>query len=615
MTEREVLEVRVAKEFREVQAARPSALKDNKIPSLKERISLLKGDEGMTLNLVKDRFGYPLPAPPGKSPRQDDKTSPIVKGGVQNKREIFMRQISSPDTHKPFLKVTEGPEEPPPPPPRANIPKPGLFPSNTLGRQGSGPAAPPLVKSSSQDDIMSAAPVHKPTGGVRAMASKFNSKISSSIEALEAAHRSPISPSKMSLTSSSDSLSSTASNITVKSVSPVDEAPPSLPPRPSPTKAQPKSFAPPLASPETSDIPSNLVSNSPFKTGHLSPVKNKPVQGLSSPPTQSTGLSSSSKNISGLSDPPTRNPGLSSPPIPSSILGKSPAKSVQVPPGNPSRPLPNGFPSPPSPKTIPPSSPKPVLPSRTSKPPSPTKPTPSPSRTLPHIPPINTSSMGRTRPAAPTPPASPRPRVSHPPPPPAASRASSSPQVHRRSAGDHHSVPQVPTKALTPSERLSGGRKLPVPPPSSSSSSSSPKSTLQPNGHHNGFNTAASPKLGTRFGSGSPSLNGGGSPKPILKNGRVNGHMTNGHHQLVPHLLNGINGLNGDVYMNNDFDPSDLSLEGTSVDDDADLQRSLVFKKAEEVVVRVVDQLKESRDTCGAREGCASRLNSGVGEI
>ena len=91
--------------------------------------------------------------------------------------------------------------------------------------------------------------------------------------------------------------------------------------------------------------------------------------------------------------------------------------------------------------------------------------------------------------------------------------------------------------------------------------------------------------------------------------------MTNGHHQLVPHLLNGINGLNGDVYMNNDFDPSDLSLEGTSVDDDADLQRSLVFKKAEEVVVRVVDQLKESRDTCGAREGCASRLNSGVGEI
>ncbi len=62
--------------------------------------------------------------------------------------------------------------------------------------------------------------------------------------------------SKMSLTSSNDSLSSNASVNTVKSVSPTknddDEAPPSLPPRQSPTKSPSR---PPLASPESADSP------------------------------------------------------------------------------------------------------------------------------------------------------------------------------------------------------------------------------------------------------------------------------------------------------------------------------------------------------------------------
>ena len=633
----------------------------------------------MTLNLVKDKFGYPLSgsvaaAAVNKSPRQDAgvdlKASPILKGGVQNKREIFMRQISSPEgPAKPFLMVSggsggetaaatessaESAEEPPPPPPRAHIPKPGLFPSNSLGRMAAGPSGsggggPPLVKSSSQDDIMSTAPVHRPTaaagaqpsagsGGVRAMASKLNNKISSSIEALEAAHRSPISPSKMSLTSSSDSLSSTASNITVKSVSPAEESspPPSLPPRPSPTKG--KAGAPPLASPEASEIPNNLVSNSPFKTGHLSPVKTANLPSKAGPASSPTKLQAvAAQGGQHKQSSPKTNPATT---LQSSSAAKaggvSPAKtSLQTSP-----PLVNGSAnSPPSPKTAgvlaaAPPSPKPALPLRTSKPPSPSKPVhATASRTLPHVPTgggktgSNTSTLVRPRPAAPTPPASPRPpRVSHPPPPPPPStaRTSSSPQLQRRSTSSDMS--SVGSSRLSGSvdnakvtvERLSGGRKLPVPPPTNNGGSS-PKNTLPPpppsalhNGHHH---SAASPKLGgrSRNDANAASVSGGSSPKPILKNGRQqpllgNGHLiTNGHHSPNHHHHHHLyNGLNGDVYTNNDFDPSDLSLEGTSVDDDgvsatSDLQRSLVFKKAEEVVVRVVDQLKESLETCRGR--------------
>lgn len=89
--------------------------------------------------------------------------------------------------------------------------------------------------------------------------------------------------SKMSLTSSSDSLSSNASVNTVKSVSPKDEeAPPSLPPRQSPTKngVQQK---PPLASPEDS---SPTVNGKPAVPSRASKPQMSPLRAL--PPVPST---------------------------------------------------------------------------------------------------------------------------------------------------------------------------------------------------------------------------------------------------------------------------------------------------------------------------------------
>lgn len=84
------------------------------------------------------------------------------------------------------------------------------------------------------------------------------------------------------------------------------------------------------------------------------------------------------------------------------------------------------------------------------------------------------------------------------------------------------------------------------------------------------------------------------SPKSILKNnGHVNGHrIPNGHHP--------------DLYTNTEFGRDD-SLEGTSVDDpesDNDALKAagrlIVFKKAEEVVATVVQNIRESRTLCTA---------------
>ena len=84
------------------------------------------------------------------------------------------------------------------------------------------------------------------------------------------------------------------------------------------------------------------------------------------------------------------------------------------------------------------------------------------------------------------------------------------------------------------------------------------------------------------------------SPKSILKNnGHVNGHrIPNGHHP--------------DVYTNTEFGRDD-SLEGTSVDDpesDNDALKTagrlIVFKKAEEVVATVVQNIRESRALCSS---------------
>merc|ERR1719347_1119645 len=240
---------------------------------------------------------------------------------------MFQRQVSSPDM-KPISDMGQKSESPPPPPPRSAMAK-QPFSSQTLGRKPSVPQYPfgsSLVRSNSQDDLGSKAVTIQKIH-VKAVASKINGKLSSSSEDL-GLKRSPISPSKLSVTSSSDSLSSTASVNTVKSASPAEEEPPPcLPPRLSPTKINVKPPIPPLASPEKSDIPLKIVSNSPFKTGQISPSTTK------SPPTSTVngGLHHSPSPTS-----PTNIPGSPKPVLPSRM--KKPASSPTSPtniPGSP----------------------------------------------------------------------------------------------------------------------------------------------------------------------------------------------------------------------------------------------------------------------------------------
>jgi len=178
-TEREIQEVRVAKDQLEVRAQRPVATTAGsppKLTTLQERITQLRLNdsaaklpvkESMGLNLQKDRYGYPVSGNGGggdgsnlKSPPLRGESSsavgPLVRrssmatagGGAQSadtpptaprgaalnqqRREVFMRQVSSPDmSSKPFVLVAAEGESPPPPPPRANIPT-GF---GTLGRR------------------------------------------------------------------------------------------------------------------------------------------------------------------------------------------------------------------------------------------------------------------------------------------------------------------------------------------------------------------------------------------------------------------------------------------------------------------------------------------------
>jgi hypothetical protein len=179
-TEREIQEVRVAKDQLEVRAQRPVATTAGsppKLTTLQERITQLRLNdsaaklpvkESMGLNLQKDRYGYPISGSGGgggdgsnlKSPPLRGELStaagPLVRrssmatagGGAaadtpptaprgaalnQQRREVFMRQVSSPDmsSSKPFVLVAVEGESPPPPPPRANIPT-GF---GTLGRR------------------------------------------------------------------------------------------------------------------------------------------------------------------------------------------------------------------------------------------------------------------------------------------------------------------------------------------------------------------------------------------------------------------------------------------------------------------------------------------------
>ena len=533
--DREVLELRLPKDQLFI---RGNEKISPKIASLQERISQFNVQEAqgrgkeLGLSLVKDKYGYPL-QPPSVSPDREPDPSTVLRGGVQSKKELFMRGVSSPDQPSDL--------PPPPPPPRSSVPR-QMSGSATLGRPGSRPAPQSyqfgnnLVRSNSQEELITSGrhasrqPLHHP---VRAVTAKVNGKLSSSSEDLDL-KRSPISPSKLSMTSSSDSISSTASVNTVKSASPHEENPPSLPPRLSPTKVNIKPPIPPLASPENTDFSLKIVSNSPFRNGHLGGQANG--KGPHSP---------------------------------------SPSSPVQVP-----------------------GSPKPVLPSRLSKPSSPTKPTASlsptkssPGRSLPQIPgsaarQLQPGAGGKlVKPAAPTPPGSPKPGL--------ASRSSSSPQPQRK-------VPQEPTKNLTATERLTGGRKLPIPPPSSGSGSGVNGARVNgapgtggglTNGSHSPGNVrySSSPVRTAKEPGAVPA-----SPKSILKNnGHVNGHrIPNGHHP--------------DLYTNTEFGRDD-SLEGTSVDDpesDNDALKAagrlIVFKKAEEVVATVVQNIRESRSLCTA---------------
>jgi hypothetical protein len=183
-TERDIQEVRVAKDQLEVRAQRPVATTAGsppKLTTLQERITQLRLNdstaklpvkESMGLNLQKDRYGYPISGSGGgdgsnlKSPPLRGESSsavgPLVRrssmataggGGAaetpptaprgaalnQQRREVFMRQVSSPDmsSSKPFVLVAAEGESPPPPPPRANIPT-GF---GTLGRRPPPPSS------------------------------------------------------------------------------------------------------------------------------------------------------------------------------------------------------------------------------------------------------------------------------------------------------------------------------------------------------------------------------------------------------------------------------------------------------------------------------------------
>ena len=335
---------KIDRELLELKLPKDQFLKTNnekispKIASLQERISQFQDVQGkgkdLALSLHKDKFGYPVKTPlktPVQNSRKDQPAPPetepsnVLRGGVQSKKEIFLKQQQQ------LVGGTSGDHSaPPPPPPRSAVPKAAIanYNSQTLGRK---PAVPSyqfgsnLVRSNSQDDLAAsgrAGTAQKIQIKATAPAGRreVNGKLSSSTEDLGTG-RSPISPSKLSVTSSSDSISSTASVNTVKSASPSSDNPP-LPPRLSPTKVNikpPMPPVPPPASPEKAEPQTKLVSNSPFRTGltkpgspSVSPPSPKPAL-----PSRLTKPGSPSKSSPG--------PGRSLPQIPQSSSSSRPA--------------------------------------------------------------------------------------------------------------------------------------------------------------------------------------------------------------------------------------------------------------------------------------------------
>ena len=296
-----------------------------KIASLQERISQFqdgqtKGKE-LGLSLHKDKFGYPL--------QKESEPSNVLRGGVQSKKEMFLKQQGSSEV-----------SQPPPPPPRAPGPKQANYNSQTLGRK---PAVPSyqfgsnLARSNSQDDLTTGQSKSGTSHKISikpAVGPKVNGKLSSSSEDL-GLKRSPISPSKLSVTSSSDSISSTASVNTVKSASPTEDNPP-LPPRLSPTKVNIKPPIPPLASPDKPDLQHKLVSNSPFRTGLQTESSSKPSPGTVPASPKPVLPSRLSKPVS----PAKSSPGRSLPQIPTSSGSRAGSSKISkpaapTPPGSP----------------------------------------------------------------------------------------------------------------------------------------------------------------------------------------------------------------------------------------------------------------------------------------
>lgn len=153
-------------------------------------------------------------------------------------------------------------DTPPPPPPRTPItrtatltnPKKSIPSSSTKIQRSISMSTGNLVKSASQDDMMN----HSSFNTILKSPTK-NSKSSASSEDISQAKASPVSPSKQSVASSNDSLTSSSSMVTVRSASlkslDRDEDPPELPPR-NGTKATTK---PPLPQSSSQVSPNQTI--------------------------------------------------------------------------------------------------------------------------------------------------------------------------------------------------------------------------------------------------------------------------------------------------------------------------------------------------------------------
>ena len=227
---------------------------------------LLKSTEDREVNEVK------VPTPKIME-NQKEKISPKI-ASIQQK---FLSSHQDTLTRKKPMAPAPPPEHnlpPPPPPPRSSIP---AFPKKY---EFGAPAPPRPTKLTLDSSVNPPAPPPPPPPAKTL--------------------------SKMSLTSSSDSLSSNASVNTVKSVSPTkpdDEAPPSLPPRQSPTKSPSR---PPLASPEDMTSPPSVATKKPVVPSRASKPTLSPNKEMRALPPVPTKVNSESPEKS--STPPSLPP-------------------------------------------------------------------------------------------------------------------------------------------------------------------------------------------------------------------------------------------------------------------------------------------------------------------